>query len=177
MTKRRGKGEALGLVLGMTLAAFASAPPLAQAGGGPLLSGYGGPGAGSQVILGGGLVGGGGSGSGGGGGAVSLAVPPSSASTGAPAAGGQNGHRGGNAAGKRAGHVGASRHGVSVPSPPAQGKSDAFLPVPKGGSDSGAPLGLTGADLLYVLLALGGLALTGGVTAQVVRRARRQGNV
>jgi hypothetical protein len=38
------------------------------------------------------------------------------------------------------------------------------------GSDGGGTLGLSGGDIVYLLLALAALALTGGLTRQLARR-------
>jgi hypothetical protein len=135
------------------LVALALVAP-ATASAGSLLSGYGGPGQGNQAILGSGLVGGSsGSGGGGAGGvavsaaaggqtsiAAAITVPEgtaAAASRGAHRAGG-SGERGESSAGAR--DAGANTLGVAA--------------VALTGNDKGPVLGLSGTDLLYLLLAL-----------------------
>jgi hypothetical protein len=161
------------LLVGVTASAQASS----------LLSGYGGPGSGSQMILGSTLLKGSRGGGGGGGSAVAIAagggsalatgsstksqastvrvtaVSPRSTSQGpGPGAGGQ-----GNSAGRTA--------------KPALDRAPAGLAAP--GTPPAAPrdsrtLGLTTADLLYVLLACGVLAGVGLLTWRLARIRPRE---
>jgi hypothetical protein len=128
-----------------------------------LLSGYGGPGQGNQAILGSTLIGGGGQGSGGGGGG--------SATTGT-AAGGEtaSGAGAGGSAAKGAG----PRHGRTAARKAAKPAPGAYTPTSSAAAsrDTGAStLGLTGADLLYIVLAFAVLVLTALATARLARRA------
>jgi hypothetical protein len=156
------------------VAALPAATP-AFAAASSLLSGYGGPGQGSQAILGSTLLGGGSDGGEGG--------PPGStgARTGSPAeqfryskrsdytksstssaAGGGGSARGG-ASGSRVGVGGASGGGASTyPSSAAERADEA-------GAVASEPLGLSGDDLLFVLLSLVALVLTGLLTRQLAR--------
>ena len=156
-----------------TLAVAALAPAVAAAN--PLLSGYGGPGQGDQAILGATMLntprGGGGSSSSGGGspaaGATSLTVASASnaSAAGGPATG-RKAHR------RHAGSTGAAGR--------AKTNAASHANVPSGGlvrnaaattaASGGSLLGLSGGDVLYLLLALAALALTGGLTRQMARR-------
>jgi hypothetical protein len=165
------------------LATSASAP--ASAIGSSLLSGYGGPGEGSQVILGstllgGGATGGGGAGTGGSGGAGSTTAEGGSARGGSGSTSAR--HRGERSptvksskavarragAGARAVHAGEGPHraGVSGARPdayPSASAERAYL------ASSGSAAGVLSGDLVwYVLLGLGVLAVTGGVTRWLV---------
>lgn len=150
----------------LTLLAILPAAIPSSAPANPLLSGYGGSGEGSQEILGSALLGGG---AGGGGGTGSGPSGPTGSSlTGAPvgqgsttstgshgrerAAGGASRPRG--KAGEASGAA-AGAHAVSQTSQPAPGSSET--------------LGLSGADLLYILLALGALACTGLFTRRLTQ--------
>jgi hypothetical protein len=155
---------ALTLVLSSAGAAVASA--------GTLLSGYGGPGQGNQAILGSGLLNsppGGGQGGGSGG-----------SSTGAGAA-----TSNGSAGGTGTVSTGA-RHG-STAAPGASGshaRGSATRSAPAGGASAGGAaqtasvsvptLGLSGADLLYILLTVAALAMTAVLTRQLTG-ARAEG--
>jgi hypothetical protein len=135
-----------------------------------LLSGYGGPGQGNQAILGatllngrsngGGTAGGGGSSATGGGelraasGPVGEARPQRSAA----------GH--GTTSAKHGTKVTAGRAGASREVSPASPISPGLARAVSG--DSGT-LGLSGQDVLYIILALGVLALTGALTVQLMR--------
>jgi hypothetical protein len=131
-----------------------------------LLSGYGGPGAGNQAILGSTLVGGAGNSSGGGG-AVSPSGSPASPSSialpqSAPTVSSPRGsHRARPRAAKPVGTGNASKA-----SPPAYTPTSASA----GRAGGGSTLGLTGADVLYLVLALAALALTAGLTGRLARR-------
>jgi hypothetical protein len=134
-----------------------------------LLSGYGGPGQGNQAILGSALLngpsGGGGGGSGGGSaaGTGNLAVSSSG--------GGETRPKG--VAHRRGAKHGAGTGGIKA----SAGGSSAYslstgLAASRTASGGTGTLGLSGADMVYILLALGVLALTGGLTRQLMRRAR-----
>jgi hypothetical protein len=150
------------------------AGPAAAAATGPLLSGYGGPGEGSQVILGAALVNGpsggagaGGSGSGETGGSGEADSP----------AGARNlaGTGGGSASAQtlRGSSAGApSQVRRRAPSVAAAGVAGSQL-YPSGGNAASVgsqPLGVSGPDLLYVILALAALVLTALLTRQLARR-------
>lgn len=159
----------LGLITSAVLAAtLLAGAPAAQAN--SLLSGYGGPGQGSQAIIGSGLVnppGGGGSGgssSSGGEGSGPGAVSGSSSY----GAGVQPG---------RPSQTPAQRHGGAPArtgtSTPGTGASVAptGLPASEPAADT-SRLGLSGADLVYILLVFGGLMLIGVLTRRMAGRPR-----
>jgi hypothetical protein len=163
------------LLLAPALSVTLGTPALASS----LLSGYGGPGEGNQAILGSTLLNGPRGGGGGGGGAGSvgasgLAVSSSSGSTGIAlprtGADGVSRHSGSPTDaghGKRAAG-GIGRSSVRAVSPyPVSEQDRAAQSV---GADSGA-FGLSGADLLYLLLAVCGLAVTAVLTARLTRIA------
>jgi hypothetical protein len=145
------------------LAVVAWAPSHATAKSSPLLSGYGGPGQGEQAILGAGLLntpkGGGGSG---GSGSSELALPASAGATRGAGHGAGSGR-----------HRGAKSHRssgtASAPARSAPARALAAAPVADRVGSGGA-LGVSSSDLLYILLALAALALTGVVTRQLARR-------
>ena len=154
------------------LLACSGLPPAAAAaaGGGSLLSGYGGPGEGSQAILGSTLLngpkGGGGAGGrgaapsaggGGGAGASEGAAPAPATSTGSA---------------PRSLHIHArpnhSRGGATVVEA-RTGRLPAVASAP-GTSVGSQPLGLSAGDLLFILLALASLGLTGLLTTRLARQ-------
>ncbi len=150
-----------------TLAVIAATASVASAN--PLLSGYGGPGQGSQVVLGGTLLGGGG-----GPGESSSPTPlagtgtvsspaATSKGTGGPSSGGSGNRR--RAPGKGAtGKAGTSKGTGVAPHPPAS------LPAGyPGASGSQPPLGITGQDVLYGLLVLALLGATAVATRELAR--------
>lgn len=155
------------------LALPALAPALASAG--SLLSGYGGPGQGNQAILGSALLGGpsGGGGSAGGGPlAASTPVPGAAESSGAGRARAKIGAARG-AGASVAGAAGTRRNAPG--SDASAGGSQTYTAasdstVSGAGSGGSQPLGLSSADVLYMLLALATL----GVTALLTRRLARQ---
>jgi hypothetical protein len=140
----------------------------ASAAAGPLLSGYGGPGQGNQAILGSALLNGPDEGSGGGSG--SSGASPSSSGA-APEPAGQEAsaaREGGKSGGSpRAHHVGRRDARGSRPPAGARGVARPFKPIADVGSQ---PLGLSGADLLYLLLGLAALVMTAAITRILVRR-------
>ncbi|HEY5342876.1 MAG TPA: hypothetical protein VIJ66_04370 [Solirubrobacteraceae bacterium] len=140
----------------------------------PLLGGYGGPGEGNQAILGSALLGGAGggggsssSGSSGSGGPAGSAGSLSSPATGARTPAGH-----GEAESTRSGQRGSSTTsgGASGGSP----RADLVLPrddASQTASGGARALGLSAADLGYMLLALGALGLTGLITRRLARSA------
>jgi hypothetical protein len=158
--------------------------------GGPLLSGYGGPGAGEQAIVGSTLLNGpsGGSGSGGSSGspggsgsgqgsvggasAGSGPVPASTHGAQAGLTGGVSSSRGN--AGSRAPQ--AARHartGAAADSVGGMGASAFVYPSSlRSASTSSPALGISGGDLLVLLLAIAALALVGALTMRVSRLQR-----
>lgn len=183
------------IVISMILAAPSSA--LA----GSLLSGYGGPGEGNQAILGSALVGGAGGGGGSSGGSSSSDSGGSAGSTGSSAvpatgAGAASGGREAESAGSSRGGASASggeKGGDGQASGRASGSRNrsgktsgggarAYPVLPRddvsqtasGGSQA---LGLSAADLVYVLLALGVLGATGVTTRRLAQASTRSGGV
>jgi hypothetical protein len=157
------------LAVGVLAAVLPASAPAA----GTLLSGYGGPGQGSQALLGAGLINGGGGHSGGGGTGTSAEATPQSAAVAQSAeprtSPARKGHaprssgRGGSSARKVSRTPGA---GIS----PAKA-SNAYPGVSESRtqtvSQDSDPLGVSGADLLYVLVAAAALAFTGLLTRQL----------
>jgi hypothetical protein len=166
------------------LAVLATVAP-SSAFAGPLLSGYGGPGEGNQAILGSTLIGGAGGGSGSSGGSSGSDGSSSSAVAGAGAQPGQsNGALSGSQGhGSKTLGVGtrASDRGVGTLSggrKASAGAARTYQVSSGGGTSQITPggldaLGLSGADLLYVLLALGALGATGVLTKRLVRTTSR----
>jgi hypothetical protein len=162
----------------------ALAPPAALAGG-PLLSGYGGPGAGAQSIIGATLLNGpsGGSGGGGSGGSGGLSsssggnASPSGTSSGAgtasnATAGGGSGpaahaHRAAHTPGSTAAHP---HSGFVQSSTAGGGGASASLPgtMEAAAVSAGSPW-FSGGDLLALVLAAGMLALMAVATARLAR--------
>jgi hypothetical protein len=127
-----------------------------------LLSGYGGPGEGNQAIIGSTLIGGGGKGGSSGGTGSASQVSAGSASIEAPAP---------TASGSPARGTAHARTGSGVPSGHASGgRASTYTPVAATARDGGgSTLGLTGGDLLYIVLALCVLALTAVLTRYLNR--------
>jgi hypothetical protein len=180
MTGHRVAGTIAMLLLA---AAWAAVP--ATAAGSPLLSGYGGPGEGEQAILGSALLGSPNRGGGGGGpGSASLAAGnPSSAQQASNALAAPVAR--GNAARSRSGaRARGPRHPLGASTVPGTsvvraknrpGAATGLAPAAIRGAsltsaDSSQPLGLSGLDLVYMLLALGALVLTGVLTVKLTRR-------
>jgi hypothetical protein len=139
---------------------------------GSLLSGYGGPGQGNQAILGSTLLGGtsgggGGAASGGGEGGATSSSAANSAVPSAPVRG--------SAGSSRHAHHSASGAARSVtrgaPAGPTQ-----LAPAAASTKEGSQPLGLSGRDLLYVLLALALLAATAALTLRLARPAPPAGS-
>jgi len=133
--------------------------------GSPLLSGYGGPGSGSQAILGSGLVniGGGGGGAAAGGGVVS-AAQGSGSSTPLPSQGGSKGIAG---TGSRTTH-GSSGSRSSDAGSRATGASPTVVIVTGANSQN---LVLPSGEIVEIVLALIILALTAALTVVLARRS------
>jgi hypothetical protein len=156
-----------GLITPATLAAAALAIAAPQAAANTLLSGYGGPGQGNQAILGAALInpprGGGGS---------SAPHAEAAAPTGALASAGAGVTGAAPAASNRAAasgggraHSRAQRGNASAGGGRANGPVRG-TPTPEAAVGS-STLGLSGADLLYILLVLGALAGTGVLTRRL----------
>lgn len=146
---------------------------------GPLLSGYGGPGQGNQAILGAGLVGGrGGDGSSGHGtspGTAGSAAGEGAAGSGAIAAGSGDASRasssGGASAAKGRQPAAASSTGaVAHPRPGQASRAVTRTAATSAAAGGGGTFGLSGADVLYILLALGALVATGALTRVLARQ-------
>jgi hypothetical protein len=157
MTSKRSMISRVGLALAAWLAIAAAVPLGAQAS--SLLSGYGGPGQGSQVILGSTLLGGPGGGSPG-------ATAPA-------AAGGEAGSQSPAVAGARSGPartVGARRAQPRGTAGALRGTAHAgelasrSYPTAEVSSGASGPFGLSGSDVLYIVLAAAALAFTGALT-------------
>ena len=143
-----------------TLAVIAATASVASAN--PLLSGYGGPGQGSQVVLGGTLLGGGGGGSSG---EAPSATPLAPTGTGSSAqthpGSGPSASTGASARPRKV----PGKAGTGVASGPA-----ASLPAGYPGASAGQPpLGISGQDVLYALLVLALLGVTGALTRELAR--------
>jgi len=175
---------AMALSVGLPTAAMGSS----------LLSGYGGPGEGNQAILGSALLngpghGGGGGGSSGGGstgggsrtgaaaGGVSNSPSGGSAAPAAPAAGGHASAPGAGSAnilGRTGTAPGHGSHGKTGAQRHAGASLLASAQTPAAGSGN---LGLSGADLLYMLLAIGLLALTAALTSRLTSQSRSEASM
>jgi len=137
----------------------------------PLLSGYGGPGQGSQAILGSTLLGGptnGGGGSEAGATSLTAAEPPvGAAGLGAPGrAGALAPSRSGAKAGGRGGRAaGAVRQ-------PSAGVSEIYPASERGAVTPAGTLGLSGRDVAYILLTLCALVVTAVITRRLTPESR-----
>ncbi len=168
-------------LLAVTLTAALPAAALA----GSLLSGYGGPGEGNQAILGSALLNGsghrgGGGGSSGGpstgggstaGGSTAGSTTSSGSGVGAVPAGlasGRSSAKPDTGVRNITGRTGSSKHGSN-----AQTYTGVTRPASSEASAAGSgTLGLSGADVLYMLLALGALVFTGALTVRLARQPR-----
>jgi hypothetical protein len=144
----------------------------AAAAGDPLLSGYGGPGQGSQIILGATLLGGEGppSGSGSGAGPGTGVQPGAVQLSPRGASHGQLGHRG-NAAPGRPAVSGTRRAGSATESP---------VRVTEGGTATAVPssaLGLSDSDWLRAAIVVGLLVLIAMLTSRLATGANAKGPV
>jgi hypothetical protein len=181
--------RSISVVVAVSLLAFAGAAPTAEAHGGTLLSGYGTPGEGNQALLGSALLGGGGSTgggsrSGGSGGGQGVAQAAGLQGAGAQASGSQGastGAGGPSAVGTKTSSAKGRRRSGHASQPPrrssqlaaagtSNGSHTLFADSAHATSASVPTLGITGTDLLYILLGVGGLLLTGIFTRQLVRR-------
>jgi hypothetical protein len=142
-----------------------------------LLSGYGGPGEGNQAILGSALLNApkGGSGSGGSSGSAGLSQTSGAQSGETSAPQSTHGSSGGTKASARRRKEGARATKTPVRSTASQAEAGtrviypaASREVTTGGSRA---LGLSGADFVYIILALGVLAVTGFLTVRLTRPA------
>jgi hypothetical protein len=151
------------------LAGLATVSP-AAASANSILSGYGGPGQGNQVILGAALLNGGGSAKGGGSPppgppSLNLGAPPPRAGASRPA----GRHLAGRTRGSSAG-----REVINAPT----GAVSTYSVSLRGGAGH-QWMGLSGEDILFVILGLGVLALAGVLTGRLARTqpASRQGQL
>jgi hypothetical protein len=177
------------IYIGVLLIAALALPGSAPAN--SLLSGYGGPGQGNQAILGSALLngpkgGGGGSGESGGSGSSTIASSTASGAGTASGTGTGSSSPGSTPAGASAGGSSSSSHGGaghasgngrhSASTAPARPVS--FYPaverIPAGAHDG--TLGLSGADFLYVVLAVGVLLSLGVLTRRMGRATRQEGH-
>lgn len=133
----------------------------------PLLSGYGGPGQGNQAILGSTVLnvprGGGGSGG-----------PPAATGGGAPAVSSESGGSGASATTTRSSSPASSTHRAARPASrqtttAAADPNALYAQLERRASESSGTLGLTGEDLLYVLIGLAVLAFGALFTRRIVR--------
>jgi hypothetical protein len=143
----------------------------ASASAGSLLSGYGGPGAGSQAIIGSTLINNppaGGSGTASGTAAHATGSLQSAPEATSPARAGTHGR---SATGKRAPARPPGGASPSISREPSQPRQTGLF-APRAKVESSPPLGISGTDLLYIALALSVLVLTGAFTAKLVRPLR-----
>jgi hypothetical protein len=164
-------------IVGLSVAALVAPQTIAVAN--PLLSGYGGPGQGSQAILGSALVNGPPRGGGGGGGANNSgsAAPRSGGGVGGAAVGVR-----GNAASTTAAASGQGRSsgrpargaGGQVKAQPSTGSVVLYPASERAGNAQGG-LGLSADDLLYIILALGALAFAAVFTRRLTRGTTASG--
>jgi hypothetical protein len=185
----------LRILLAGFLAAAVSVSTPALAVGNSLLSGYGGPGQGSQAILGSTLIGGGaGGGSNGGGGGEgagvggagggsssgSLHLGERVAAAGSSTGSGSGGQarQGNGSGGGRSGAGGGSGSRPGAGRASARGAST-YPTVAVQAADVGGSqvLGLSGDGLLYVLLAIVVLVLTGVLTRRLARTEGPESNI
>jgi hypothetical protein len=135
-----------------------------------LLSGYGGPGQGSQALLGSALL----NGSGGGGGSAGAAAPPASSTPVTPEAPSRTAQGRSGRSHKHAGAGSTGSHGAVANSQPSAATriSDIYTAAERGASaPSTGLLGLSGADFLLIVLALLALGFMGVLTRRLTRAA------
>jgi hypothetical protein len=138
-----------------------------------LLSGYGGPGQGNQAIIGSALLNGPSKGGGGGGGSTGAGSgEPLASSSRVAESGSQGGGRGRPHKSAQGGVRGKGATGRASASGPRYPVSAGLARSLSGDS---ATLGLSGADVLYIILALGALLLTGVLTRQLTREHGARG--
>ncbi|MGO9488301.1 MAG: hypothetical protein ACLQBB_04640 [Solirubrobacteraceae bacterium] len=158
------------------------AVPAAAGASSTLLSGYGGPGEGNQAILGstliggaGGSAGGGSSGGGQGGSGGPTGAGPQAAggasSVGATGVAGAGGGASRSSGGRSGGAKASPQHASGVPSPAY--RSGVLLATSQ---SAGSPaLGLTGGDVVYIILGLGALVATAVITSRLARGSEQRG--
>ena len=164
--------------IALVLSILGLSPALASAG--PLLSGYGGPGEGNQTVLGSALLNGpSGKGGGGGGGSTGGGLVAASSQT-ITAAGGQTAgakrpsEASGGGAGNSSGLAPSGKHLKRSAGQASASASQPYIgtysPTASHSTNGGSQtLGLSGADLAYILLALAMLLLTGLMTRRLAR--------
>jgi hypothetical protein len=165
------------LTLVLTAGLSACAAPSAALAAGPLLSGYGGPGAGTQAIIGSTLLGGGSSGGSRGGGSQGGGAEGGSGAAAQGIAGnGSHGTLAANGARER-GRGGGSGAGAGRPSGRATGTPPRAAGAPPKTSDllsaqatsATQPSWLSGGDILALVLAASALGLVGLATVRLAR--------
>jgi hypothetical protein len=154
------------IALAATAVIAAAIPSFANAG--PLLSGYGGPGQGNQVILGSTLLGGPGGGS--------SAATGSGSESGEAAAQATRAAGASLASGARRGPAGTSRHASLAGATSAAGLAPRSYPAVETTSGASDTFGLSGADILYIVLAAVALAFTGVLTRIVAGTRTAKGH-
>jgi hypothetical protein len=160
------RSTTIGRTFAISVTLIAVAAPTALAN--PLLSGYGGPGQGAQTIIGGGLVNPPSGGSGAAAGAPTAAEltvagspAPAAATTGRGAKGRpSHGHKG----------AGGSPRTTTASTPAVTGKPSLSSATAVASSASGGALGLSGGDVLLILVVVCCLVGTGALTRQLTRR-------
>lgn len=170
----RSHGLGLTAVASVTLA-LSMLVPAAPAFAGSLLSGYGGPGQGSQVILGSTLLRGPARGSGSGGGSGGSTTPGGSVGAGAAGGVGSGAPRSGSGGGRASKSAATGKRldqaGVQGSGSGDRADTPKLIAAARSASVGSQPLGLSGTDLLWILLALGALGLTGALTKRFARQA------
>jgi hypothetical protein len=185
VSKKQGSVRRHRIIISTTVLLALSGVIAPVALGDPLLSGYGSPGEGSQALIGATLVngprGGGGSGGGGGGastgeGAVNLAAPAASSGSSGSSAATRGGSASKSGSARGSGAAGSSGSGAPGARTPSAGRSD-FASYPRServvGAQTSLISGVSGSDLLYVLIALGCLLLTVFATLRLAKRTVR----
>jgi hypothetical protein len=160
-------------IVALALALPALAPASVPAS--SILSGYGGPGQGTQAILGSTLLNGPSSGAGGG--------PQGGSSTpattiGAGSSGGSTGGGGGGSGSRARGGSGAARPGAQTPGsqPGGAGVPVSTLAISRASAGGSGVLGLSDTAFLVVLLALGALVFTGLLTRGLAKMGGTRGH-
>ncbi len=178
MKTKRILPSTLGLIAGIA----SLLPVPAAAAGGPLLSGYGGPGAGDQAIIGAALIGGpsgggsagGGSGGSGSGGRSVAASGEASGSGGAVATGGstvggspEGGGAGSHSSSKARSHIGSATHHRAAGANPQNSAHRGDLGAVT--AEEAAESWFSGGDWLALVLVAGVLALLALTTVRLAR--------
>jgi hypothetical protein len=155
------------------LAAIAGIAPASALAGGPLLSGYGGPGAGDQAILGATLVGGPSGGSGGGGSGSASAAGAGARGASVPSSAGVATTAGRSARPTSPGSSGARAGTLTANQQRAGGTNSKSSPqledLSAVGGSAAAQSWFTGGDLLALALVAGVLALVAVTTLRLTR--------